>query len=211
MTVSRDDAFSGERSLRQRYELGQVDAGWISRWFADANGGEHGRAHDEIYVRWYHKFEDGFQGVPPKMARLRSLGPGFEKRFTVHYWIDSNSDNREIVADVQVPFSTQASRNGWWPIQRSDFHYADPANVGRWVCHEMYVKNNTPGMTDGVVRFWADGQLLIERTEADLRGATQFNFNEAVLDGYWNGGAPAAQSRYFDDFVLSTARIGCEE
>ncbi len=30
-----------------------------------------------------------------------------------------------------------------------------------------------------------------------------------MLDGYWNGGSPRAQNRYFDNFVVSTSRIGC--
>ncbi len=204
-SVGSNDAFSGAYAIEQLYTQGQVDAGWISWFYADALGNDYGPSYDEIYVRWYHKFEAGFDGFPPKMARLRSLGPGWDKRFAVHYWIADG----KIVADVHVPFSSQANSSGWLPVAVSDFDYNNPANVGRWICHEMYVKTNTSGQADGAYRFWADGQMIIERTDVDLRGSTSFEFNEVMLDTYWNGGSPAEQSRYYDNLVISTAPIGC--
>lgn len=30
-----------------------------------------------------------------------------------------------------------------------------------------------------------------------------------MLDTYWNDGSPKSQSRDYDDFVVSTERIGC--
>jgi hypothetical protein len=209
LAATTEDAFSGNYGLRQHYDAGQVDAGWISRFYADALGNDYGPVHDEIYVRWYHKFEAAFFGAPPKMARLRSLGPGWDKRFSVLYWIDPDTPTREIVADVSVPFSSQANSSGYLPVARSDFYYSDPANIGRWICHEMYVNNNTPGQADGTYRYWADSRLIIERTGVDLRGSTSFNFNEAMLDTYWNGGSPVAQNRYYDNCVISTERVGC--
>lgn len=204
-SVNGNDAFSGAYAIEQLYTQGQVDAGWISWFYADALGNDYGPSHDEIYVRWYHKFEANFDGFPPKMARLRSLGPGWDKRFSVLYWIADG----KIVADVHVPFSSQANSSGWLPVAVSDFDYNNPANVGRWICHEMYVKTNTSGQADGAYRFWADGQMIIERTGVDLRGSTSFEFNEVMLDTYWNGGSPVEQSRYYDNLVISTSPIGC--
>ncbi len=206
-SVSTNDAFSGSHGIEQLYTAGQVDAGWISWFYADALGNDYGPAHHEIYVRWYHKFEAGFDGFPPKMARIRSLGPGWDKRFSVLYWIADG----KIVADVHVPFSSQANSSGWLPVAVSDFDYNHPANVGRWICHEMYVKTNTSGQSDGAYRFWADGEMIIERTDVDLRGSTSHEFNEVMLDTYWNGGSPVEQSRFYDDLVISTAPIGCLE
>jgi hypothetical protein len=207
--ISNDDAFSGRYVLRQHYETGQVNAGWISWFYDNALGQQYGDSYDEIYVRWYHKFEDSFQGMPPKMARVRSLGPGWDKRFAVHCWIEDDSSNREIVADVYAPFSSQANSAGWLPVARSSFYYGDPSNIGRWVCLEMYVKKNTPGQTDGAYGFWADNELIVERTNVDLVGSTNYEFNEVMLDSYWNGGSPKEQNRYYDNFVISTQRIGC--
>jgi hypothetical protein len=149
-------------------------------------------------MRWFHKFADGFDCCPPKMARITSIGPGWDKRFGVYYWIE----NQEIVADVSTP-------DGWLPIQHSGFSFADPGNIGRWICHEMYVKANTPGQSDGEYTFWVDGVPVVEITGVSLVGSTDFHFNNAMLDTYWNGGSPSEQNRYYDNFVVSTERIGC--
>ncbi len=210
MSVSDEDALSGTHALSQHYDQGQVDAGWVSFFYGDTLGGDYGPVQDEIYMRWYHKFEDGFEGdpengLPPKMARITSIGPGWDKRFGVYYWIH----DYEIVADVSAPYSSQANSAGWLPVTSSGFSYSDPANIGRWICHEMHVKANTPGMTDGAYTFWVDGEKVIEKTGVDLVGSTDYHYNNAMLDCYWNGGSPKAQSRYYDNFVISTELIGC--
>lgn len=38
---------------------------------------------------------------------------------------------------------------------------------------------------------------------------SEYGINTVFLEHYWNGGAPRAQERYFDNFVVSTQRIGC--
>ena len=35
-----------------------------------------------------------------------------------------------------------------------------------------------------------------------------YGINAVFLENYWNSGSPVAQSRYFDDFVIATSRIG---
>jgi hypothetical protein len=205
--ISTEDALSGTHSIRQRYTKSQVNAGWIFWFYSDALGKSYSQPQEEIYVRWFHKFEAGFTGVPPKMARLSSIGSGWNKRFAVHHWIDPSSYN--IKADVHVPYSSQANSSGWLPAAKSTFSYKNQANIGRWICHEMYVKNNTSGQADGAYTFWADGKEIVKRTNVDLRGSTSYNFNAVQLDCYWNGGSPKEQSRFYDNLVISSERIGC--
>ncbi len=208
--VSTTDSFSGQQSLRQQYMPNQVDAGWISWFYGDALGGNHGPSHNEIFMRWYHKFEPGFEGMPPKMARLRRLEAGFNRSTAVHFWVDLDSGNQlPLVADIFAPNSPDTNGGNWLPITVSTFLYSDAGNIGRWVCHEMQVKNNSAGNNDGIVRFWADDQLILERTDFNLSGNSGENFNEVMLDTYWNGGSPKQQSRYYDNFVIATSRIGC--
>jgi hypothetical protein len=202
-SVTADDPFEGNYSLRQHYDQGMVNAGWIAWFYCDTLGNDYGPCHDDIYVRWYHKFEPGFEGLPPKMARINSIGPGWDKRFGVHHWIEGGV----IVADVEAPYSSQANDAGWLPTQYSSFDFND--HIGDWVCLEMRVKKNTPGQADGAYIFWANDVAIINRTSVDLVGSTSYNFNNVMLDTYWNGGSPKAQSRYYDNFVISTQRIGC--
>ncbi len=197
--VTTADAFTGAHALEQHYDQDQVDAGWICKV---NNAG----FPDHIFVRWYHKFEEGFDGFPPKMARIRSRQRygNWQSMFAVHFWIEDG----EAVADVYARNSSQANSSGWLPIARSGFFFDAPENAGRWIRLEMEVKLNTPGQSDGLYRFWADDEMIVERTGVDLRGDTQDKINEVMLDTYWNGGSPKAQSRYYDDFVIATERIG---
>jgi hypothetical protein len=194
--VSSDDKFMGDYSLKQHYNAGQVDAGWISWFYCDTLGNNYGNCQDEIYMRWYHKFEDGFEGIPPKMARITSIGPGWDKRFGVYYWMEQYNNEYLIVADV-------STYSGWIPIIRTNFSYSNQNNIGRWTCHEMRVKQGS----NGGYTYWAEGQKIAERNNTNLNG--DYNFNNAMLDTYWNGGSPKAQNRYYDNFVISTERIGC--
>jgi hypothetical protein len=200
MSVVTGEAFEGTHSLRQSYTQGQVDAGWIIRV---NNSG----FPDHVFMRWYHKFEAGFQGFPPKMARIRNrLRSGdWSSPYAVHCWIETDG---VLALDVAATNSTQANSAGWLPIARTAFTFADAKNIGRWICFEMEVKLNTPGAADGLYRLWADDSLIAERTNVDLRGSTTDKINEVMLDCYWNGGSPKPQSRYYDNFVISTQKIG---
>lgn len=200
MSVVTGEAFEGTHSLRQSYTQGQVDAGWIIRV---SNSG----FPDHVFMRWYHKFEAGFQGFPPKMARIRNrLRSGdWSSPYAVHCWLETDG---VLALDVAATNSTQANSAGWLPIARTAFTFADAKNIGLWICFEAEMKLNTPGSTDGLYRLWADDSLIAERTNVDLRGSTTDKINEAMLDCYWNGGSPKAQSRYYDNFVISTQKIG---
>jgi hypothetical protein len=200
MAVVSGEAFEGTHSLRQSYIQGQVDAGWIIR-VSDSGFPDH------VFMRWYHKFEAGFSGFPPKMARIRyRLRSGdWSSPYAVHCWLETDG---VLALDVAATNSTQANSSGWLPIARTAFTFADAKNIGRWICFEMEMKLNTPGGTDGLYRLWADDSLIAERTGVDLRGTLTNKINEMMLDCYWNGGSPRAQSRYYDNLVISTAKIG---
>jgi hypothetical protein len=198
-SVVTGESFDGSQSLRQHYMQGQVDAGWIIR--VNDTG-----FPDHIFVRWYHKFETGFQGFPPKMARVRYRDhTTWVSTFGVHCWLETDG---VLALDVAAPNSSQANSTGWLPIARSVFSFANSQNVGRWICFEMEAQLNTPGSTDGLYRLWENDTLLAERTGVDLRGTTTQKINEVMLDCYWNGGSPKPQNRYYDNFVISTKKIG---
>jgi hypothetical protein len=77
------------------------------------------------------------------------------------------------------------------------------------MCIEIEVQLNTPGSTDGAYRAWVNDSLIIERTGVDLRGATSEVFQEAVIEGDPIGGATSqSRSRYCDNLVISTSRVG---
>ncbi len=197
LSITQEEAFDGKNSLEQKYTQGQIDAGWICKV------NNHGYP-DHIFMRWYHKFEDGFEGFPPKMARIRHRDRQIWKTsYAVHCWITNEG---EVVLDVRANNSSQANSSGYLPIARSGFNFKE--NIGKWVCFEMEVKLNSPGKKDGLYRLWINDELKIERLNVDLRGNTSEKINELMLDCYWNNGSPKQQSRFYDDFVVSENKIG---
>lgn len=156
-----------------------------------------GARRTDIYVRWYHKFEEGFEGHPPKMARLGGFAASdWTLSFMNHFWI---SPSTEIV--IGVPASNIASGGTvpvepgynaftrWLPTAWSDFDYSDSLHDGRWVCLEMRVKLNSPFAPDGILRYWADGILITDTTGVDLvAGYTERGINGVRWDCYWNAG-----------------------
>jgi len=199
MGQSTDDAFSGQASLKQSYTSGQVDAGWVIKV---QNSG----FPDHIFYRYYHKFGPGYTRYPPKMARIgyRVRSGSWQPTFMVHTWL--NTSNSEVTLDVLARNSSQANPSGWLPVRNSGVRLSDFPD--RWVAVEVEVQLNTPGSTDGIYRLWIDDTLVVEALNVDLRGATSDRINEIMLDTYWNGGADGDRERFYDNFVISTQRIG---
>lgn len=86
-----------------------------------------------------------------------------------------------------------------------------PANIGRWFCIEVHMKLNRHDDDDGVLEYWIDGQLEAQRTNVNWIGSyNEYGINAVYLEQYWTS-VPISkvQQRYFDNFVVSTARIGC--
>jgi hypothetical protein len=93
------------------------------------------------------------------------------------------------------------------PASKFQLHSTEEA--GRWVAVECRVKLNTPGEKDGLQQLWIDGRLEAERTGLDWRGRyTDRGVNAVFLETYWNDGSPVDQSRWIDNFVISTEPIG---
>ena len=87
------DALGGSaRSVRQLYDPGQVNAGWMWYFFGDHPSFGGGTRQTDIHVRWYHKFEEGFQGHPPKMERLGGFAyTDWTLSFMAHHWISPST------------------------------------------------------------------------------------------------------------------------
>jgi hypothetical protein len=91
----------------------------------------------------------------------------------------------------------------------SQYPLSATSESGHWVLLECRVKLNTPGKNDGLNQLWIDGRLECERQDLNLRGRyDKHGINAVFLESYWNQGSPVKQSRWYDDFVISTQPIG---
>jgi hypothetical protein len=87
-----------------------------------------------------------------------------------------------------------------------------PRYKGDWHLVESYFKLNTivngKGAKDGILRYWYDGQLIIDRTNVVLRtGANPtMKFNQFILAPYIGDGSPADQTFWIDNLLVATER-----
>jgi hypothetical protein len=214
--VATDEALSGSNSMRQQYQLGQVDAGWLAWFFGDhpLGGTRSGESFEEIYFRWYHKFQDGWPPTryPEKMARVRShyVDCGWCFTWIEHFWLrEDGTALSDPVSNIAAPNGTVFSSERWLGTMNMDLNLADYGDS--WVSLEMSVRLNTPGQNDGRITFWANGQIVLDRQDVNLRGAyAQTMINVAMIDTYWNESSPVeGLRRWYDNVVLSTQPIGC--
>ena len=73
------------------------------------------------------------------------------------------------------------------------------------------MKLNNVDAGDGMLEYWINDRLEAQRTEIDWIGSyNDYGINAVYLEQYWTS-VPFSkvQQRYFDNFVVSTARIGC--
>lgn len=85
------------------------------------------------------------------------------------------------------------------------------ANAGKWFCIEVHMQLNSPDAADGLFEYWIDDRLEARRAALNWIGDYQdYGINAVYLEQYWTS-VPftRVQQRYWDNFVVSTARIGC--
>lgn len=66
---------------------------------------------------------------------------------------------------------------------------------GRWAQVEVEVVLNTPGERDGILRVWIDGELKVDRRNAQLREAADVAFDGVAADVIYGSAEPATAAR----------------
>ena len=222
--ISTTDHLSGGKSLRNKYrpltDYGSGEdpgnAGYAGRFFGNKIShqssipAEQQHHYYTVVASWYHKFEEGFQPrdgwhFPPKMARMRCYEPtNWDARYSVLFWVEDEDGHLSIERHTNVA----AAHREWLPNHEAGFRFSEPVNVGRWVHFELRVALGPEPRTDRI-QAWADGLLVCDIAGDDIAaGDSTSSLNAMQWDCYWNGGSPVEQSRYYDDLVLSTERVG---
>lgn len=223
-TVISYEALGGTgKSVRGRWQVGQVNAGGVRKCFgrcpADYRGCAVRTSEDfrDVYWRMYVKHELGWIGNPAKLSRaIAFAGADWSEAMIAHVWggytlnlgispargVDANS---QVVTTCYNDFPNLT----WFGWRESDYQIFDTAESGRWVCVEAHVRLNTPGLSDGVFTLYFDGQVEAHSDSLNWVYSWQdYGINAVFLENYWNAGSPVEQERYFDDFVISTSYIG---
>ena len=180
-------------------------------------------AADEMYVRYYVKFDEGTDFIlggklPGLLGGEGNTGgsppDGFDGWSARIMW----RANGRIVQYVYHPDQegTYAEDMDW--SEGGGSRYFIP---GKWHCVETYIKMNTVNgdgeanaSYDGIVRSWLDGELALNRTDVRFRYTDGFAIDGFYFSTFFGGSgaewAPVKNEHaMFDNFVLSDQPIGC--
>ncbi len=218
--VGRD----GSAGMRTIFQPGDTGVGWLhlafgrtpQSYFRPVDAGT--ADYREIYWRVYVRNETNWIGGGGyKLSRALSFvsDSTWQRSLAAHLWSGSNGSVANRLT-IDPASGTDESGNlldsGWrWLGQRAgDTPLFDAAHVGEWYCIEARLKLNDAGQSNGAFQYWIDGILEASSTNLNWVGSFDaYGINAIYLENYWNDGAPANQERYMDNFVVSTAPVGC--
>ncbi len=210
------------KSMLCLYEKGNRGIGNRKVFFGDSPTYKNkavrpGESFNEIYWRIYVKHQYGWIGAPAKMSRATCLtSSDWSQAMIAHVW--SGTGNSLTLDPVRGVKDNKVQTKGYNDFKNmiwlgnkpvSNFPIHSIKESGYWVMVESRVKLNTPGKSDGINQLWIDGRLECERKNLNFRDSYDvYGINAVFLEAYWNNGSPVKQSRWYDNFVVSTSRIG---
>jgi hypothetical protein len=218
--VERDPALrfepAGGRALRVVIRKGTLTALNHHLRFAKLAGGE----PEEAYFRYHLRLADNWDPVVDG-GKL----PGFSGTYNRAGWGNRRADGvngwsaRGAFFVAPNPSGTPDRFIGSYPTT-IDFELGDTLgwNLGptgrlqknRWYAIEQYVKLNTPGRADGILRAWVDGQLALSRENLRYRSTEALKI-ESVWMNVYHGGMERTDrdlALYIDNVVIARRYIG---
>jgi hypothetical protein len=206
--------FMGATSLRVNYPAGSNYGGSLNYRFADAGLAEPEELYGRYYLRISGNFDPGQGGkLPGPAGTYGRAGWGGRESDGYNGWSARMGFSQSGVASNQIQlhyyaYHVTSGEYGEWL-------YWNIANRGslekdRWYCIETYVKLNTPGQEDGVLRGWVDGELAADYGGIRFRDTSDLKIEEFWINHYYGGldPVPHSQDVYMDNFALSSKPIG---
>ncbi|MFW5899397.1 MAG: polysaccharide lyase [Jiangellaceae bacterium] len=222
-SIESDDPFRGESHLRVAVPEGSHYGTSFGFDFADMGMAE----PDEVYFRyairlgptWTTEGEGGGGKLPGFGGTYGEAGWGGRPSDGTNGW-----SARGLFWPPESGADSGATRVGYYAYHADmDTTYGDnwfwsggpigPDGVlerGRWYQIETYVRNNTPGENDGVLRAWVDDAMVFERTDVRFRDTMDLHVERVWFDIYYGGSwtAPDDMHLDFDNAVIAWNRIG---
>ncbi len=185
---------------------------------------EIGREPEEIYFRYYLRLGDDWnQSI--QGGKL----PGISGTYGVAGWGGRRSDGTNGWSARGAFHRSVGQGNplaGTHPIGTYCYHADQPGIYGEvwlwqkgyrgylkknaWYCIEQYVKMNTPGKKDGIIRAWVDGGLAFEKTNIRFRKVNHLKIEQIWMNVYHGGRLPSPydQHLFVDNVVIAKRYVG---
>ncbi|HEY6123545.1 MAG TPA: heparin lyase I family protein [Steroidobacteraceae bacterium] len=204
LVVTTEDASQGTHSVR-----GTVIAGTGADQYKDFYFGNHPTVGGEavsvdrgLWLSFDSKFDNGFV-----------FGSNPVHKIMLVNFDDENARRRyQIIVNIWTPTGEYFLEHVVWNADRS-FNKTIPGidqNVppdaimrrGVWEHIKLFIKPNTPGQSNGIVRMWVNGALKTDRTSVAVRENTNFLPNKLIVGNYVTDLVTNGTQRW-DNVVLS--------
>jgi hypothetical protein len=217
-TIAEDRALGFEplqgKALRVRIGQGGNLGSNLRFAFAKRTGSE----PEEIYFRYHLRFANDWdptiQGgkLPGISGTYNRAGWGGRRVNGRDGWSARGSFEKQHNGETPIGFycyhvDMQGKYGSIWTWDRDRLGYLQN---NRWYAVEQYVKLNSPGRNDGIVRAWIDGKPAFEKTDVRMRDINDLKIEMVWLNVYQGGTKPAPSDDhlYIDNVVISRSYIG---
>jgi hypothetical protein len=201
MYLTDQVSHSGGRSVELKYLPGSFGASYMYKKFD---------SQDQIYLRWYQRWSAGFVWGASSTGLVGLLpSRGYPRFYPV-----------VLHGSGQLAIQAQGIAEADWGAR--NFYQNQGARLtfepDRWYCVEVFVKLNTPGLANGELGAWIDGELKVFHAGRHFRGSSGTDpapstarIEYLLMTGHygWPATVPQLQFSWQDDHVASTQRIGC--
>jgi hypothetical protein len=185
---------------------------------------ESGREPTEAYFRYYLRLANDWnqtlQGgkLPGFSGTYGRAGWGGRRSFGQQGWSARGLFQRTIPAGNPLAGRTPIGTYCYHADMQGNFGshwlwqigYRGYLENNRWYAIEQFLKLNTPGEQDGVIRAWVDGRLAFEKTNIRFRHNPKLNIEQVWMNVYHGGTKPSPydQHVYIDNVVIADKYIG---
>lgn len=189
-----------------------------------------GPGYDDIYVRYYQKFDSTYKPERNHGANLGGRNLNHPDRWYVGMANTMDVASHGYFYSGLQPYHDSRADLMYWGFY--SYHMDKPTpwgddykprgterkkiEVNRWYCLERRMKLNSvePLKADGLEELWVDGELVLRRNGLRFRRVPELHITVFELELYYHG-LPEQYTEqkplrvYYDNVVIATAPIGC--
>ncbi|WP_129777700.1 heparin lyase I family protein [Peristeroidobacter soli] len=186
MTVTSSMATDGRYSTQSVMTAGRSTDNYKEYVFGDNRrvGGE--VADDGVWLTFDSRFDTGFHfadGAGVHKIAIINLEDVNDGRRRYQIIINVIPRNGEYFVD-HLKWNADGSFGRTMPNVSQNIGTPATVRFGQWDKLKLYIKQNTLGQANGVVRFWVNGVLKGEHTDVQLRENVNVFPNKLIMSNY---------------------------
>jgi hypothetical protein len=205
LVVTNEQASAGSYSARSTMTLGTTSDNYKEYRFGDhpTVRGTPVTEQTGVWLTFDSKFDTGFRWATQsnlhKIAILNFEDENGRRRYQIIInVIPSNGEYFMELLKWNADRSFNRAING---LNQNRNGSPTTVRMGQWDKFKMFVKPNTPGQANGIVRVWINDVLKVENTASVLREDTNYMPNKLILSNYAMDPTVDGRQRW-DNFYL---------